>query len=250
MTSGTGALRRAQRLGMLELRGILRDPLLRALLVLPLIVGVAARLVLPLVLRRIGASLGLDLAGYYPLVMGSALLLIAPTTYGTLVGFVLLDQRDDRTLLALRVTPLSLRGYLLLRLTAPMLISFAMTPAALAVAGLLQLPLPELLLATAATTPLAPVCALALVAFAENKVQGFALVKGASVLSSAPLAALWVPWPWQWAFGVLPTYWPVRLYAALLAGAPEAWLYAGVALGLDALLIRLLLRRFQRALER
>lgn len=240
------ALRRAQGLGALDLKSIQRDALLRSMVLLPVLVALAARLVLPLVLHRVGASLELDLVGYYPLIMSSALLLITPIVYGVIVGFLLLDQRDDGTLLALRVTPLSLRHYLGYRLAAPMLISFGLTPVALTLAGPVQLRLPELLVVVAVATPLAPLCALALVAVAENKVQDFALVKGASVLMIAPLAANWVPFPWQLAFGLLPTYWPTHLYAELLAGAASAWLYGCGALLIDALLIGLLLRRFER----
>ena len=41
---------------------------------------------------------------------------------GTVVGFLLLDQRDDQTMTALLVTPLSLGDYLRYRMTLPMLV--------------------------------------------------------------------------------------------------------------------------------
>ena len=39
-------------------------------------------------------------------------LMTAPGIVGMVVGFLLLDERDERTLSALRVTPLSMRRYL------------------------------------------------------------------------------------------------------------------------------------------
>ena len=238
-----------QILGALDVKSVQRDGLLRGMLVLPLVIALAARFILPLVLQRLEASLGVDLLAYYPRIMSSALLLITPVIYGGVIGFLLLDQRDTGTLLALQVTPLSLKLYLLSRLAVPMLISFLVTPVALAVAGLVQLPWSALLLPLLAAVPLAPLCALMLVAFAENKVQGLALVKGTSLAMIAPLVARWVPLPWRWAFGLLPTYWPVRLHDALLAAQPVPWWYLLGALLLDGVLIGLLLRRFERVVH-
>ena len=45
---------------------------------------------------------GAALYAPYPL---AALLLITPVLYGMVIGFLLLDQRDDQTLVALQVTP-------------------------------------------------------------------------------------------------------------------------------------------------
>ena len=236
-------------LGALDVKSLGRDGLLRGMLVLPLVIALAARLALPVVLQRLEASLDIDLLVYYPRIMSSALLLITPVIYGGVIGFLLLDQRDTRILMALQVTPLSLKRYLLERLAAPMLISLVLTPVALVAAGLAQLPLPALMLPVLAAVPLAPLCALMLVAFAENKVQGLALVKGTSLAMIAPLGASWVPVPWRWAFGLLPTYWPVRLSDELLTAQPTPWWPLLGGLLLDGILIGLLLRRFERVVH-
>ncbi|HEY0606864.1 MAG TPA: hypothetical protein VGD58_28350 [Herpetosiphonaceae bacterium] len=236
-------------LGTLDVKSVQRDGLLRGMLVLPLAIAVAARLVLPLVVRRVGASLGVDLVAYYPWIMSSALLLITPVIYGGVIGFLLLDQRESGTLLALQVTPRSLSRYLFARLAAPMLISLVLTPVAIAIAGLVQVPFLVLMLPVLAAVPLAPLAALMLVAFAENKVQGLALVKGTSLAMIAALGAAWVPVPWQWAFGLLPTYWPVQLYGALLAAHP-AWWYLLGGLLLDSVLLALLFRHFEQVVHR
>lgn len=236
-------------LGALDVKSVGRDGLLRGMLVLPLAIALMARLALPLVLQRLEASLEVDLLVYYRRIMSSALLLITPVIYGGVIGFLLLDQRDTGMLLALQVTPLSLRRYLLTRLAVPILISLVLTPVALAIAGFVQLPFLALMLPVLAAVPLAPIAALMLVAFAENKVQGLALVKGTSLAMIAALGAGWVPVPWQWAFGLLPTYWPVQLYGALLAAHP-AWWYLLGALLLDSVLIALLFRRFEQVVHR
>jgi fluoroquinolone transport system permease protein len=52
-----------------------------------------------------------DLTPYHPLVMGGYVM-TAPGMAGMVIGFPFLDERDARTLAALRTTPLSMRQYL------------------------------------------------------------------------------------------------------------------------------------------
>ena len=70
------------------------------------------------------------------------------------------------------------------------------------------------MLAALAAAPAAPLLALFLAAFARNKVQGFALMKAAGVVIWPPVAAVFVPMPWQLLFGVSPVYWPARVYCS------------------------------------
>jgi fluoroquinolone transport system permease protein len=243
------ALRVVRALGPIDVLSVRRDALLRWVLVLPLLVALAARWVLPDFLTRAGALLRRDLSAVYAPLVGVELLLFAPALAGMVVGFLLLDQRDDRTLAALQVTPLPLSWYLAYRLTAPMALSVALTLVTFPLAGISELGAGALLVAVAAA-PLAPLLALALGAFAENKVQGFALVKGLGVVLPAPLIAYFLDTPWTAALALVPTYWPSRLYWALLAGAPDAWLFLFGGLVYQGLLLVFLLRRFHATVHR
>jgi fluoroquinolone transport system permease protein len=230
-------------LGPIDALSVRRDALLRWVLALPILVALAARWVLPGFLDRASESLGQDLAPYYAPLVGVELLLFAPALAGMVVGFLLLDQRDDQTLVALRVTPLPLTWYAAYRLAAPVALSVALTLITFPLAGIGALGAAVLPLAVAAA-PLAPIMALALGAFAENKVQGFALVKGLGIVLPAPLIAYFINAPWTAVLAVVPTYWPARFYWALLAGdANAAWFLAGGVVYQGALLV-LLLRRF------
>lgn len=195
------------------------------------------------------AGFGIDLAAYYPLI-ASLLVLIAPMLYGVVVGFLLLDQRDDQTLSALRVTPLTAGGYLAYRIAIPVVLSVLMTPVVLALSGFSDLGLGQQLLAGVAAAPAAPAFALLMAAFARNKVQGFALMKAAGVINWPPLIAWFVDSNWQLAFGLSPTYWPVKFYWALEAGSPGAWSYLVVGLLYLSLVIVLFQRRFERSVAR
>lgn len=239
------SLRLAQALGSVEARSITRDSLLRGLLVLPLGAALAGRLVLPLVIARIGASLGVDLSGFYPTLMSYVLLTLAPLLCGVIVGFLLLDQRDDGTLLALRVTPLPLGVYVGYRLAVPTIAGVLLTLLMFPLAGL-HVNLAALLPAVLVSALLAPVTALSLGALAQNKVQGFALSKAASVLLAAPLAATFVTSGWRLLLGVAPTFWPAQGMTALQSGNSIGWLYLSVGLVYSITLIVVLLRRLKR----
>lgn len=204
----------------------------------------------PVVLERIGQLFKMDLLPYFGPLASSALLLITPVMYGMIVGFLFLDQRDDGTLTALRVTPVSLQNYLAYRLSVPMLLSVAITPVAFGIAGVSGVSFFPLVLCTLAATPLAALVALALAAFAENKVQGFALQKAGSVFLLPALAAYFAPPAWQPLFWPLPTYAPVKLYWSLEAGDPSWWAYLVGGLLFQSWLVWLLLRRLQRRLSR
>ncbi len=243
------ATRVLRALGPIDARSIQRDPLLRWTILLPVLLALAARWVFPSMLARLGALSGTNLLPFYPPIMGVALLLLPSLLVGMVVGFLLLDQRDDQTLLALQVTPLPLGTYLAYRIAMPLLLSVLVSAVALPLAGLAGTrPLP-LLAAALAAAPLAPIAALFLAAFAGNKVQGFALTKVSGVLLLPPLVAYFIESGWQFAFGVLPTYWPARVLWAAQAGEPGIGIYLVVGLAYQAALLALLLRRFGRVLR-
>jgi fluoroquinolone transport system permease protein len=92
----------------IDIRSIGRDSLLRWIVILPLVVAVAARWLAPVLVANVERFLSFDLMPFYPAVMSYLLLLMVPYMAGFVIGFLLLDQRDDGTLTALQVTPLSL----------------------------------------------------------------------------------------------------------------------------------------------
>lgn len=225
---------------------IRRDPLLRWVMAIPLVIALAARGVLPVLLRRLESRLDTPLLTWYEPIMGAALLLLVPMLVGMVAGFLLLDQRDDRTLSALQVTPLPLRSYVAFRLAAPMMLSVAMTLVALPVAGFGPAPA-ALLLAALAVAPIAPLYALGLAGFAANKVEGFALVKVAGAITALPVFALFVSGRGELLLALVPTYWQTRLYWSLTgADTGPAWLFALVGVTYAGAVLSALWRRFRR----
>ena len=236
-------------LGPIDARSVARDSMLRWLVGTPIVFALAFRWGVPVLHAWLGERYGFDLAPYYPL-LTSFLVLMVPTLLGAVVGFLLLDQRDDRTLTALQVTPLTVEGYLAYRIAVPMLVSIPVMMASMAIADLVTMGVGAAFAASVQAAPAAPLYALFVAAFASNKVQGFALLKGVGVLTWPPVFAWFVTSPWQVAIGIDPLYWPLKLFWMLEAGEPGVWLYFTIGLAYQALLVAVLVRRFKAVLSR
>jgi fluoroquinolone transport system permease protein len=195
----------------------------------------------------IEAGWGWSLADYYPVLVTFMTLFEGPMLAGTIIGFMLLEDRDQHTLPALMVTPLSLRSYLIYRMAIATLAAFVLILAIFWLLGVALIPAPQLLLVAAIGALSGPIMGLTLAAFAENKVQGFAMLKIINVFGLALLAAWFVVEPLQYLFGIIPLYWVFKAYWLALAGSGTwfFWLIPGL-LGSLALLAWLM-QRFQRA---
>ena len=236
-------------LGLIDVKSVVRDSMLRWLVGVPIVFALAFRWGVPALRVWLGERYGFDLGPYYPL-LASFLVMMVPTLLGSVVGFLLLDQRDDRTLTALQVTPLTVAGYLAYRTAVPMLVSVPVMMASVAIADLVSIGAGPMLAAAVQAAPAAPLYALFVAAFATNKVQGFALMKGVGVLTWPPVLAWFVSSPWQVAFGIDPLYWPLKLFWMLEAGEPRVWLYFIVGLAYQSLLVAILLVRFKSVISR
>lgn len=229
-------------LGPIDAKSIRRDPLLRWLIFYPLVLAVLIRWGVPILRAHLIARFQFDLQPYYPLLM-SFVVLMTPMLAGVVVGFLLLDQRDDQTLTALQVTPLTLSGYFAYRIAVPTALSFFITLVVFPITGLVALGPFALVGAGLSSCLLAPLYALFLGTFANNKVQGFALTKALGILLIPPLIAYFVLPPWQVLFGVDPLYWPAKFLWLALSNVNDAWMYLIVGLLLQWILLRFLIRR-------
>lgn len=189
-----------------------------------------------------------DLVPYYPLVAGSYLL-VAPSVVGFIGGFLLLDERDDGVVDALRVTPVSMNVLLTYRLGVPLLLGVLVTVVGHVIIDVVTLPVEGLLASVGLAAGTGPILALFLSDFADNKVSGFALAKLFAAGSNFALVAWFVPMPWQIGAGLVPSYWPMKVVWQVAAGG--SWLEYGVAgFAVNGIVIVLLVRRFNRVLGR
>jgi fluoroquinolone transport system permease protein len=242
---------RPPRLGALayaDTRLVWRDPLLKWILLLPVGLALLLRVLIPRTHDALLAAAGFDAAPYYPLVM-SAYLMTAPGIVGMVVGFLLLDEQDARTLTALRVTPLSMRRYLAYRIAVPLLVATASTLVGYPLVGVTPLPFVSLVAISVVGALSAPLVALVLATAAPNKVAGLAVVKVLNGVNLLPVAAYFLPRPLQYLAGIIPTYWPMRAFWSAAEGERYlAYLFVGATV--CALALALAAFVFERKLVR
>jgi len=236
-------------LGLGDVRNIGRDSLLAWMIFIPLLTGLVVRLLLPRLTPWLLSRYGFDLTPYDGLLMSYLVVLMTPILFGAVIGFLLLDERDDQTLLAMQVTPLPLSSYLLYRLSLPVGLSVVMNLLLFPLTGLGVLPLSAQLPVVILAALQAPLMALFLGTFAENKVAGFALTKGINAVLVLPTLSFFFPPVWQWLMALIPTFWPLKLFWVLLAGG-NGWGYFFVGVIFQVGLLLILMRRFERVLHR
>lgn len=241
-----------RRLARNDARLILRDRMLLMLLTMVVLIGVAARYAFPAIdaaLARNGvlpsATTDLRFADLYPLFVVFIGLWQGALMPGTCFGFLLLDEKEDGTLTALRVTPLPIERYVAYRVTLPALLAFAFALALPPLMGQATLPLAPHLTLAAATALTAPLVTLMLAIWADNKVQGLAYTKIAGVLGLTILAGYFVPAPWRWLLGVFPPFLICQSYWMALAADSLWWLPALIATFAQLAALTVLIRRFR-----
>jgi fluoroquinolone transport system permease protein len=231
-----------------DARSTFRDPLLGWVVALPLGLALLLRVLVPAIEEALRARGGADLAPYHALIV-SGYLLTAPGIVGMVIGFLLLDERDTRTLDAVRVTPLSLEWYLVYRVALPLALGTAATLVGYPIVGLAPLPLGDLVAIAGLGGLSAPLLTLVLATAAPNKVAGLAVVKVVNAVNLFPVVAFFVPMPWQLFAGALPGYWPMRALWSAAAGDAYGVIFA-VGVLVNVLYLGVFARLFARRLRR
>lgn len=233
--------------GRVDWQNIRRDSMLLYILLLPLAVLLALRLTLPPVTAWLLGSYNFDLTQYNFLIVTLFILLQTPFVFGLIIGLMVLDERDAGTLDVLLVMPLPLSSYFGYRLVLAIGLAALYITALVPLTGLVD---PGVALRMLPVTLLAALQAsfgaLALPAFARTKVEGLALMKGLGIFLMGPIVAYFVAMPWQWLFGLLPSYWPARAFWGVLEGRipwPELLIGTLYFVLLDLLLLRRLRQR-------
>lgn len=235
-------------LGPIDLRNVRRDSLLAWMPVIPLAMALLLRIGTPALGTFLYERWGFALEPYYPLI-ASSFLVIAPSFVGLIVGFLLLDERDEQMLQAFLITPVRMESILFYRMSMPLAVGMLMTLVGYPLIGLVRVPLTALLAAAGLSAMTAPIMALCLVAFAENKVAGLAVLKLVNGISMIPMVVYFLPLRWQLLAGIVPAYWPLKVFWLAAAGE-EYWSYALMGVLVNSMAILWLLRRFQRMIHR
>lgn len=221
-----------------DLRNIVRDRTVGVLLVVPLIFLILLRFGYPVAERLVPE------AGEYVTLVVAAFCLIAGTFPAFMSAFIMLDERDQGVLAALRILPVAPGRLLAYRLAVVTALSLLYPVLLLTGTGLVDQPwwrFPVLAVLCAVGSPAA---ALLVVALAGNKIEGLTLFKGWFFILALTGVGVAQPGWWSWPIAALPTYWVYAAFGA--AGTQRFLLVSVVALAFHAVVIAVAWRRFRR----
>jgi len=228
-----------------DAKRIVRDRFLLLIVTYLPLMALAFRWAVPWLAEQVRDKV--DLTPYYP-VLCVVLVLILPYVMGLVLGLQLLEEKDERSLAAVAVTPFSIDRYFWFRVWTYAIVGAAVlviSHEAMAVVGISLFQLSVIAASSMISTGASAVIVAVL---AKNQVQGFAVLKGAGVPFVLPALSFFVPRHWDLLFGVVPLYWPIKAYYVAVEGGPRTVFWAAIAAAIVTQLIALIIlyRFFKR----
>lgn len=191
---------------LFEVKNIMRDKLMVMFVLYPFIIGVVARLIMN--------DPSMDAQAVDLLVILS--LIISGFIFGALAGFSLLDDRDDHVFTSISISPMPLKTYITIKLGFITGLSIISSCLVVLVAGITSIAWPYVLLVALLSSLQVPLHGLLINSFANNKVEGFVVMKASGFLLIFPIAAFFFVNEVQWVFAIAPAFWPAKAIQTIL----------------------------------
>ncbi|MGH3979005.1 MAG: ABC transporter permease [Pseudonocardiaceae bacterium] len=232
--------------GRNDLKSIRRDTLMIGVALGPFLYAFAMWLVPPLT-RFLERQYAFDLTPYHMLIVSMFVVVGPVAVLGALCGLMLLEDKDQHTLAALRVAPIPPLTYPLYRTLVIVGVTAVSVVVALAVTRLVPAEVLVKSIPVAIVSGMgAAVVGLLMPVVAGNKVEGLAIMRAVgTLLFGLPVIPWFIDSPAHLLFGVLPTYWPAKAFWLAAEGA-NFWPYIAGGLAYNSLLAVLLLHRLHR----
>jgi len=229
-----------------EFKNIQRDIMYKFFMVFPIILAVIAYFLVPYLKENTG-ELAANIVTLIFIIMNGFM-------FGAITGFTLLDDQDDNVLLSLKITPISVKSYVLIKLSLSYLLGIIATLLLMIVTGFLKdIRFVDLLMILILSPMQGPMIALFINSFAKNKVEGFVFMKLSGMLLMIPVASIFLT-NWTEIFlGIIPGFWTARIVSMhlipgdYLLGSTFVYFLIGVAVhfAIGFLFFKLYQRRVQ-----
>ncbi|MDA3931145.1 MAG: ABC transporter permease, partial [Tenericutes bacterium] len=189
-----------------ELKNIFRDSMYLFFMIYPIILGVIGYFLIPYLESQVSQT---SLA---PEIVSMIFILMTGFIFGALTAFTLLDDKDDFVLLSLKVTPISVKTYVMFKLLISFVFGFIATIVIILTTNFLSGSSFWMILLIAILGALqAPGIALIVNSFSTNKVEGFVVMKMSGLILVLPVIAFFIQ-SWQEVFLIFaPGFWSARL---------------------------------------
>lgn len=196
-----------------ELKKWSRDSMMRFMLIYPLFLGLLGRYVLPWVYE----NNSFPIAAHADFIL-TFLALLTPTIYGGLIAFSILDDRDDNILSSINVTPMTVFQFLSFKFLIATAFAFLGCLFVFWFTAVYPLGLGNMIALSFLAAISAPLTGLFINAFAKNKIEGFAVMKGFGTLAILPVVSLFFVDAKELIFVLVPGFWPAKAISALVRG--------------------------------
>jgi len=209
-----------------ELKTLYKDPMNLFMILYPFLMLAVLGLLVPEIVERAGAE-----ASRIVLLIGLTLAFVAGSYIsGVLLGFSLIENKDENTILGLAVTPASVSGYAAFKIAYGFVISlfsnlillgglkliaadrYVLEAGGFQIRLLDNLSWGKVIFFSLANSLFVPAVALVLGSFAKNKIEGFAFLKAGAIVIFLPVLAHLDVFKNQnqYILGVLPNFWTVK----------------------------------------
>lgn len=221
-----------------DLKQILRDPIMAVLMVAPLFLIIAFKLMILYLIPFIETNIVFDVTPYLNYVFVFVVMMCG-AMLGIVTGFMMIDERDGKIAELMSVTPLGRSGYLFNRLLFAATFSVFYSILSYYVLSVVELPLITILFVSLLSSGYSIIIGLLIFTFADDKVKGLTFAKAINSLSlfafTDLLALKWLT-VLSWFF---PPYW-----ITLVVQSPHSLLIYGLALLINLGWLFVLIKQF------
>lgn len=189
-----------------EFKNMVRDKMYLVFSLYPILLGALGYFLIDYIEGQVAPN---NLA---PEIVAMFLILMTGYVYGALIAFTLLDDKDDLVLMSLKITPISVKSYVIVKLVVAFIFGFIATLVITLATGFLpDATFWSIILISITGALQAPGVALIVNSFSRNKVEGFVVMKMSGLILVLPVIAFFTM-DWQEVFLVFaPGFWPARM---------------------------------------
>lgn len=225
------------------IEGILDDYMLIACSIAPIIMVVAFHFAIPALEQYLcdAFSTKAILSPYY-LIFDLLIAVMTPVMFSFSGVMATLEEIDNGTAYYLMVTPIGKSGYIASRIGLPALIAVPYSIILMAVLGLSGMSLLMNIAISFLCAVTGIIVSIFVIAFANNKVEGMALIKMSGIIVLGIPAVFFLPTPILYICGILPSYWYT------IMAKSQNYLYALPAVTISVIWLFLIYRKFSRKL--
>ena len=183
---------------------------------------------------------------YFPLVMYYMVIITGPQISGMVYAVLILSDKDDETIKALMVSPLTAKDYINRKVMMSAVTGIIFILALFYMINVDMLQFWKLLAIAIAGGFTSSLITLLLAMLAQNKVQGMNYAKGISFVAMVILSSFFVKGNLQLLFGILPPYWVCKAYTVALDGNSQWLIYVAIGVLYQGGLTYYLSKLFQK----